>query len=71
MEETRVLPSLSDSQESFLPVSTVQLTYPDVLNISPSMPFKPKTKVAWTEKERKKAMKAPKIATLEALKEEV
>jgi len=62
--------SLSDSQASFLPVSTVQLTYPDVLNTS-SMPFKPKQKVAWTQKERTKAMKAPKIETLEALKEEV
>jgi len=46
------------------------MTYPEVFNTS-TMLFKPKTKVDCTEKELKKVMKASKIATLEALKEEV
>jgi len=58
---------------SFLPVSTLHITYTDIFKKS-SMPFDPKSKVAkvaWMKKECTKATKAPVMANFEVLKHEV
>ena len=60
----------STSTSSFLPVSTLHITYPEKFETT-SNPVQPGTKVAWTKKERAKATKAPVMASFEALKHEV
>lgn len=64
------LPSIFPSQVSYLPVSTEQITYPYIFEKT-TCPVKPTTTVAWTKKERSKAMKAAVMSTLQALKHEV
>ena len=48
----------------------MHIMYPDIFK-NTSMPFEPKSKVAWTKKERRKATKAPVMESFEALKHEV
>jgi hypothetical protein len=65
-----ILPELSAPDPSHLPTDTVTMTHPFAFVPSPC-PVTAKTTAAWTETERQKASEAPKMTTVEELKEYV